>query len=116
MRNIQLPDRPLRPRELEKIREAVESGDLEVNTAFPRILEPHFVKTSTTTHGEVVIRAASYFAADYTTVISIGVSFVPVTSESASKIQSMLTEVLESAGLTPLVGLLQLNDVRVDIT
>lgn len=115
MRNIQLPDRPLKARELEKIRAAVESGDLEVDPAFSRIIETYLTKTSTITHGEVIVRAASFFTADLTTAIAVGVSFVPVTDDSSTSIQALLAESLESAGLTPLVRNLQLNDVQVDI-
>lgn len=116
IRNIQLPNRPLSDRELKKLREAVESGDLEVDTAFSRLLESYLVGVADSTHGEITVRAASYFTDEFTTAVTVGVSFVPMSPASHELVEASLRGQLKTAGLTQLVRRLQLNDVQVDIT
>lgn len=115
IRSLQLPNRPLSDRELEKLREAVESGDLEVDSAFSRVLEGYLAEVQTQAHGAAVVRATSYFTASYATAVAVGVSFVPVSDASHAAIASNLTAKLKTARLNELIKSLQLNDVRVDM-
>lgn len=113
-RNLRLPSKKYSTRELESIRSKIEEGVFETDRQFSSIIkaivssrDSDEFKSGT----ELIIRAYDYIAKDFSTVVSVGVSFVPARSESSSEVLRTILNFAKSSGLDSLLRDVNVNDL-----
>lgn len=113
-RNLRLPSKKYSTRELESIREAIEDGVFETDQQFSstiRAIITAKLSDELKDNQELIIRANDYIAKDFTTVVSVGVSFVPENKDSTIKVLQTLVGFAESSGLSALLRDINVNDL-----
>lgn len=113
-RNLRLPSKKYSTRELESIREAIEDGVFETDQQFSstiRAIITAKLSDELKDNQELIIRANDYIAKDFTTVVSVGVSFVPENKDSTMKVLQTLVGFAESSGLSALLRDINVNDL-----
>lgn len=112
-RNLRLPSKKYSTRELESIRGKIEEGAFETDRQFSSIIKAILSRDSAEfkSDTELIIRAHDYIAKDFSTVVSVGVSFVPARSESSSEVLRTILNFAKSSGLDSLLRDVNVNDL-----
>lgn len=116
-RNLRLPSKKYSTRELESIRESIEDGIFETDQQFSAIVKSIIhskLSEELKVNTELIVRASDYIAKDFTTAVSVGVSFVPARDESSSIVLKTLLGFAKSSGLSHLLRDINVNDLSVE--
>lgn len=117
IRLLRLPSQKFSDRELKKILDGIESGDLEVDPVFQSLINEMLTPEDREySRGEFVIRASQYFGPNYSTAVAIGVSFTPNQHDSSNNIAKSLKSKIRNVGLDSIVQVIYVNSLEVDIT
>lgn len=116
IRLLQLPSQKFSDRDLKKIQDGIESGDLEVDPAFQSLVNEMLTSEDREqSRGEFVIRASQYFGPNYSTLVAIGVSFTPKQNDSSNTVAKSLKTKILNVGLDSIVQVIYVNSLEVDI-
>lgn len=116
-RNLRLPSKKYSTRELESIRESIEDGVFETDRQFSAIIKAIVhskLSGELKDNTELIVRASDYIAEDFTTAVSVGVSFVPARDESSSVVLKTLLGFAKSSGLSHLLRDINVNDLSAE--